>query len=148
MCDRCDNFLSNRNFGSSVLPTKLVLLARNQNCLLETLELLHLKAVELSTHCRDGISLEHLEMTLQQRAIAACVIVSNFSNPLGSCMSDRKKQQLVELLDRYDLPLIEDDIYSYHNCLRLNCGLPWSEEIELALQTLGILSQKQLLQFG
>lgn len=79
--------------------------------LLETLESLHLKALEIPTHPRDGICLEHLEAALQERKIAACALVSNFSNPLGSCMSDLKKKQLVELLNQYDLPLIEDDIY-------------------------------------
>jgi DNA-binding transcriptional MocR family regulator len=79
--------------------------------LLDILEPLHLTALELPTHPRDGISLEHLETALTQQKIAACAIVSNFSNPLGSCMSDAKKKQLVELLNRYDIPLVEDDVY-------------------------------------
>ena len=78
---------------------------------LEMLEALHLKALELPTHPKEGISLEQLELVLEHRNIAACVLVSNFSNPLGSCMSDRKKQQLLRLLEQYDVPLIEDDIY-------------------------------------
>jgi DNA-binding transcriptional MocR family regulator len=32
----------------------------------------------------------------------------------------------------------------YRNCLRLNCGLPWSEAIESAVRTLGDLAKKQL----
>jgi DNA-binding transcriptional MocR family regulator len=79
--------------------------------LLEALEILHLKALELPTHPREGLSLLHLETMLQKRRIAACAIVSNFSNPLGTCMSDQKKKELVELLARYEVPLIEDDIY-------------------------------------
>lgn len=78
---------------------------------LEVLESLHLKALELPTHPKEGISLEHLEAALQEQQIAACLIVTNFSNPLGSCMGDLKKKQLVKLLDRYDVPLIEDDVY-------------------------------------
>ncbi len=31
----------------------------------------------------------------------------------------------------------------YRNCLRLNCGLPWSEPIEAAVRTLGELARKQ-----
>jgi len=27
----------------------------------------------------------------------------------------------------------------YQNCFRLNCGLPWSEELEQAMKTLGNL---------
>jgi DNA-binding transcriptional MocR family regulator len=79
--------------------------------LMDVLEPLHLKALELPTHPREGISLEHLETALAQRKIAACALVSNFSNPLGSCMSDAKKKQIVELLNQYDIPLVEDDIY-------------------------------------
>jgi DNA-binding transcriptional MocR family regulator len=79
--------------------------------LLEALEILHLKALELPTHPREGISLLHLETALQKKQIAACALVSNFSNPLGSCMGDAKKKELVELMTRYDTPLIEDDIY-------------------------------------
>ncbi|MGF1493611.1 MAG: PLP-dependent aminotransferase family protein [Microcoleaceae cyanobacterium] len=79
--------------------------------ILEILESLHLKALELPTSPRDGLSLPNLANALEQQNIAACVLVSNFSNPLGSCMTDEKKQQLVEILERYDVPLVEDDIY-------------------------------------
>lgn len=78
---------------------------------LEALEVLHLKALELPTHPRTGLSLEALEAALANQKIAACLLVSNFSNPLGSCMSDLKKKQLLDLLTCYNLPLIEDDIY-------------------------------------
>lgn len=79
--------------------------------LLQALSLLHLKALELPTHPREGLSLLHLENALKQGKIAACLIVSNFSNPLGTCMGDRKKQKIAELLAQYQVPLIEDDIY-------------------------------------
>jgi DNA-binding transcriptional MocR family regulator len=38
-------------------------------------------------------------------------MVSNFSNPTGSCMTDEAKRRLVDLVDTYDVPLIEDDVY-------------------------------------
>jgi DNA-binding transcriptional MocR family regulator len=79
--------------------------------LLEILESLHLQALELPTHTREGLILEELEAALQQGNIAACAVVSNFSNPLASCMSDEKKKQLVEILETYDVPLVEDDVY-------------------------------------
>lgn len=84
--------------------------------LLEILESLHLKALEIPTHPKDGMSLEHLEQALENHQIATCVLVSNFSNPIGSCMSNAKKKQLLALFDRYDLPLIEDDIYGDLSC--------------------------------
>ncbi|NJO46359.1 MAG: PLP-dependent aminotransferase family protein [Oscillatoriales cyanobacterium RM2_1_1] len=79
--------------------------------ILEILESLHLKALELPTHPRDGLSLPDLENALNQGKVAACLLVTNFSNPLGSCMTDEQKQQLVGILEKYDTPLIEDDIY-------------------------------------
>ena len=79
--------------------------------LLEALESLHLKALELPTHPREGISLEHLASACEKQQVSACAIVSNFSNPLGSCMSANKKKQLVALIERYNIHLIEDDIF-------------------------------------
>ena len=32
----------------------------------------------------------------------------------------------------------------YRNCLRMNCGLPWSDEAEAAIRTLGRLATAQL----
>lgn len=78
---------------------------------LEALKALRLKAFSLPTHPRDGISLTHLEEALQSEQVQACLLVSNFSNPLGSCMDDVKKKRLVGLLNQYQIPLIEDDVY-------------------------------------
>ena len=32
----------------------------------------------------------------------------------------------------------------YRNCLRMNCGLPWTEATDAAVRTLGELAKKQL----
>lgn len=79
--------------------------------ILEALRALNLRAFPLSTHPRDGVNLSDLEDALQAGSIKACLFVANFSNPLGSRMDDVNKKQLVELLNQYDLPLIEDDVY-------------------------------------
>ena len=78
---------------------------------LQLIESLGLKALEIPTSPADGISLEALEYALGQNRISACLVVSNFSNPLGSIMPDARKQKMVELLARHDVPLIEDDIH-------------------------------------
>ncbi|MBE9065905.1 PLP-dependent aminotransferase family protein [Leptolyngbya cf. ectocarpi LEGE 11479] len=78
---------------------------------LEAMNSLGLNALELPTHPRDGISLNALEAALENQSVAACFLVSNFSNPIGSCMDDNKKKKLVDLLNQYDVPLIEDDVY-------------------------------------
>lgn len=79
--------------------------------LLQVVESLGLKALEIPTHPRHGLSLQALELAFEQWPVKACVVVPNFSNPLGSCMSDENKRALVDLATRYDVALIEDDIY-------------------------------------
>jgi DNA-binding transcriptional MocR family regulator len=32
----------------------------------------------------------------------------------------------------------------YRNCVRLNCGTPWTEAVEGAIKTLGMLAKKQM----
>jgi DNA-binding transcriptional MocR family regulator len=72
---------------------------------------LGMKALEIPTHPRHGIDLEALERAIRKNKIKACLIIANFNNPLGSCMSDKNKKLLVEMLGRREIPLIEDDIY-------------------------------------
>lgn len=78
---------------------------------LQALERLNLKAVEVATHARDGIDLNALAAALQRHPVKACWLMPNFQNPLGSLMPDEKKQALVNLLAKHDVPLIEDDVY-------------------------------------
>ena len=72
---------------------------------------LGLKALEIPSTPRDGISIEALRYAIEQEKISACLVITNFSNPLGSLMPDERKRELVELLARHEIPLIEDDIY-------------------------------------
>jgi DNA-binding transcriptional MocR family regulator len=78
--------------------------------ILQSIEALGLKALEIPTHPREGISLEALRFAVEHNPVRACLVVSNFNNPLGSCMPDDNKRELVELLARHEIPLIEDDI--------------------------------------
>ena len=78
--------------------------------ILQSIEALGLKALEIPTHPREGISLSALRFALEHNPVRACLVVSNFNNPLGSCMPDEAKRDLVELLARHEIPLIEDDI--------------------------------------
>lgn len=79
--------------------------------LFQVIDFLGLKALEIPTHPRDGISIEAIEFALEQWPIKAVIATPNFSNPLGSCMSDLRKRALVKLLARHQITLIEDDIY-------------------------------------
>lgn len=79
--------------------------------LLQVIDAYGLKALEIPTHPREGLSVEALEFALEQWPVRACIVTPNFSNPLGGCMSDERKKALVELLRRHRIPLIEDDVY-------------------------------------
>jgi DNA-binding transcriptional MocR family regulator len=70
-----------------------------------------MKAVEIPMHPRDGIVPDALESAVKRYKIKACVLSANLSNPLGSCMPERNKKAVVELLGCREIPIIEDDIY-------------------------------------
>jgi DNA-binding transcriptional MocR family regulator len=78
---------------------------------LQALERCGLKAIEVPTCPRIGVSLQMLEQALTMYRPAACWLMTTFQNPLGSTMPEAKKQALVEMLARAGVPLIEDDVY-------------------------------------
>ncbi len=78
---------------------------------LQALERLGLRAVEVATDPRDGVDLEALEAVLARERIAACWFMPTLQNPLGALMPAARKMQLVALLARHGVPLIEDDVY-------------------------------------
>lgn len=78
---------------------------------LQTLEVHGLRVLEIPTHPRDGLNVEALSFAIQYNPVRAVIVISNFNNPLGSQMPDEKKKELVELLTRHDIPLIENDVY-------------------------------------
>ena len=70
-----------------------------------------LKALEIPSTPREGISIEALGYAIENNRISACLVIPNFSNPLGSLMPEGRKRELVQLLTSRDIALIEDDIY-------------------------------------
>lgn len=80
--------------------------------LLQIIESLGMKALEIPTHPRNGISLEALALAIQREKVKACIVMPNVSNPLGSTMPEAAKKRLVRLLGEHDIPLIEDGVYS------------------------------------
>ncbi|QJQ06337.1 PLP-dependent aminotransferase family protein [Undibacterium piscinae] len=80
--------------------------------LLQVLESLGMKALEIPTSPQTGISIEALELAMQTYDnIKAVVVVPHLQNPLGSIMPDQHKQRLVTLCEQQQVPLIEDDSY-------------------------------------
>ncbi len=79
--------------------------------ILQIIESLGMRVCEIPTDPREGICLDELAHRLRTCRIKACLFSPNFSNPLGSCIPDEKKHELVRLLSSRGVPLIEDDIY-------------------------------------
>lgn len=82
---------------------------------LQTIQYMNMKVLELPTDAETGLCLDKLESALGTGKIAACLLVNSFNNPLGSCMPDHQKKDLVKLLARHEIPLIEDDVYGELN---------------------------------
>ncbi|WP_374461920.1 PLP-dependent aminotransferase family protein [Chryseobacterium taeanense] len=77
--------------------------------ILQLAKSLGLKVVELPTHPVTGVEPDALKKVLSK--IKVCILVSNFNNPLGSCMPDEHKKEVVKILSEQGIPLIEDDLY-------------------------------------
>jgi DNA-binding transcriptional MocR family regulator len=81
--------------------------------LLQILESLGLRALEIPTSPQSGISLEALELAIRSYGnVKAAVVVPHLQNPLGCIMPDAHKQRLVSLCEQHGIALIEDDTYS------------------------------------
>lgn len=79
--------------------------------LLQLIEALGLKAIEIPSNAENGMSIEALKLAFEQWPIKIVLGIPCFSNPVGTLMPDDSKQALLELIYKYDVPLIEDDIY-------------------------------------
>lgn len=77
---------------------------------LQLIESLGIRIIEIPISPNQGISIEALEMALKQNSVQACLLISNFNNPLGSSIPDVRKKKVLSLLQKHHVPLIEDDI--------------------------------------
>ncbi len=78
---------------------------------LQAIESLGMRALEIPAHPRTGFDVSAFEETLRAQSVQALVITPTASNPLGSVMPDDERERLVKLTRRHDIPVIEDDVY-------------------------------------
>lgn len=78
---------------------------------MQTLKGLGMKALEIPTDPTTGISLEALELALEQWPIKLIQITPSCNNPLGYIMPEARKKALLTLAQRYDVAILEDDVY-------------------------------------
>jgi len=97
--------------------------------ILHSAKKLGLNVIELPTHPVTGIEIETLKHAILKKRVKLCLLVSNYSNPLGSCMPDENKRAVVELLTHYNVPLIENDIFGdlYFGTQRPSCCKTYDE---------------------
>lgn len=72
---------------------------------------LGLKIVEIPTHPQEGICLDRLENAIRKHRVKACIAMSNCHNPLGYVVPDARKKALADLAGRWNVAIIEDDVY-------------------------------------
>ncbi|WP_053145304.1 PLP-dependent aminotransferase family protein [Erwinia billingiae] len=72
---------------------------------------LGLKVLEIPTDPQHGMSLDALELLLQEKRLQAIVAMPNVQNPLGCSMKLEDKKRLAKLVNRYQVPLLEDGLY-------------------------------------
>ena len=83
-------------------------------CYYGTMQLLRgfdIKAIEIPTDPETGISVEALELALEQWPIKGVILVPNCNNPQGFIMPEARKKAVLALAQRYDIVIFEDDIY-------------------------------------
>lgn len=79
--------------------------------ILQCIEQLDLKVIEIPSDTINGIDLEQLETTAKKFKISACLFVSNFNNPNGVKLTENKKQAIAAFANKTKTPVIDDDIY-------------------------------------
>tara|TARA_R110000744_G_scaffold8364_5_gene27877 strand:- start:2864 stop:4306 length:1443 start_codon:yes stop_codon:yes gene_type:complete len=80
--------------------------------LIELIESLGMKVLEVYTCTEKGVCVAELAKVIEQHPVKACLFSTAISNPLGSMMPDNERQAMVKLLEKNDIALIEDEVYS------------------------------------
>ena len=77
---------------------------------LQLLKELGRKVLEVPADPVKGIDPDVLNRLLDQNRADACLFMPNFHNPLGSVMPDENKAAVMEITNKLDIPVVEDDI--------------------------------------
>lgn len=78
---------------------------------LEVLSNLRLRILEIPIKPILGFDLTYFKKMCQQHSIKAVILTPNFHNPTGTLMPDEHKEELYHLAVRYQIPILENDIY-------------------------------------
>lgn len=97
--------------------------------ILQLAKSLGLNVIELPTDPQTGIDISQLKKETRSSKVKAIVLMSNFSNPLGCIISNEAKKEIVKLIEKKGIYLIEDDIYGdlYFGTQRPKCCKTFDE---------------------
>jgi DNA-binding transcriptional MocR family regulator len=77
---------------------------------------LNIKLIPISMD-HDGMIPHNLESLCQHDGnIKGIYLMPNIQNPTAKTMSNKRKNEIADIIKKYDLILIEDDVYSFSNC--------------------------------
>lgn len=79
--------------------------------LLQMIESLGMKTLGVPASCSEGLDVTAFEKALKQHTIAACLLIPSFGNPHGANLSDERRQAIVDIARKHEVPIIENDIY-------------------------------------
>jgi DNA-binding transcriptional MocR family regulator len=79
---------------------------------LQILEQLGLRALEVPTHPRTGLSVDALRHAFDNHPVKAVACTPTLSNPIGASLPASERQRLAQLVGERGVPLIEDVIYN------------------------------------
>lgn len=90
------------------------LVAIESPCYFGLLHAIHhhgLKAIEVKTDPLQGICPDAFEALAKNKKIKALISTANAQNPLGYSMTDERKKAIIAICRKYNIRLIEDDLY-------------------------------------
>ena len=89
------------------------------------IQMLGRRLIETPTDPVTGMSLQSLQLAIENLNVRAVVVSSCVQNPLGFSMDDAARKALVDLANTHNIPLIDDDVYG---------ELPYSRNRERCLR--------------
>ena len=78
---------------------------------LQALEALHLRALEMPHIRHIGPDLNLLEEATKKHRVKAMILNATCHNPLGDCVPDRRKAEIVAFATEHDIAIIESDTF-------------------------------------
>lgn len=63
----------------------------------------------------EGMQIEALEQLILTKKVKLIIVNPTFQNPTGNTMTLKRRKQLIALSEKYQLPIVEDDVFSELN---------------------------------